>query len=460
MEDSQLTALKSCLQKGTVPHACPPGFRKCFLQDGLIYRPFTDSTTGIKHMQVVIPARLKHTVLQEMHNHLGHLGARKTFERIQTRFYWPRYEQDTVDWVKQCEQCQKRNPPQPNPGAPLGTIVATRPFEKLSWDIMGPLPMTSQGNKYILVITDLFTKWVKAFPLKDTTAITLATAMLNEVVCRYGVPSCIHSDQGANLCSNVVYSLCELLGIATTKTSAYHPEGNGQVERFNRTLQSILAKTIHDNQDNWDSQLPKALFAYRTAVHETTGFTPFHLTFARSPQLPVDLMLGRVLPTKLHSYPQFVQTAHRQLSASCNLARQHLRVQHLHNKKLHDKHHTAEQLCIGDRVWLYTPVVPKGNTKKFTSCWKGPYTIIDKPGEVTYKIQLIGGTQTFVVHRNRLKICYTPPSAQDATTSHTLPTYSPVSGAGGYTTLDSTHTYPRPSRNRRPPARYNDYFRH
>ena len=154
---------------------------------------------------------------------MGHLGAKKTFERIKTRFYWPGYERYTADCVKQCEQCQKRNLPQPNPTAPLGTIVTTRPFEKLSWDTMGPLPTSSQGNKYILVITDLFTKWVEAFPLKDTTATTLATVMLNEVLCRYGVPSCLHSNQGANLCSSVVFSLCELLGIAMTRTSAYHP---------------------------------------------------------------------------------------------------------------------------------------------------------------------------------------------------------------------------------------------
>ena len=92
---------------------------------------------------------------------------------------------------------------------------------------MGPLPMSSLGNKYILISIDLFTKWLEAFPLKDTMATTLATIMLNTVVCRYGVPTSLHSDQGANLCSTVVYSLYGLLGIATTRTSAYHPQGNG-----------------------------------------------------------------------------------------------------------------------------------------------------------------------------------------------------------------------------------------
>ena len=469
MEDPQLTSLKLQLQSGTALRDCPTGLRKCFLLNGLICRTYKDSTTQLEHTQVVIPATLKNTVLQEVHNNLGHLGVKKTLERLKTRYYWSQYEQDTVQWVKQCEQCQKRNPPQPNPGAPLGIIAAVRPFEKLSWDIMGPLPISSHGNKYILVITDLFTKWVEAFPLKDATATTLATTILNEVICRYGVPSGLHSDQGANLCSSVIYSLCELLGIAPTRTSAYHPEGNGQVERFNRTLQSILAKTVDANQDTWDSQLPKALFAYRTAVHETTGFTPFHLTFARSPQLPVDVMLGRVLPATLRSYPQFVQDAHKQMATSCNIAQQHLRAQHLHNKKLHDKDTTAVPFCVGDRVWLYTPVVPKGKTKKFTSFWKGPYTIVDKTGEVNYKIQLIGGTQTFVVHRNRLKLCYTPPPNPNTGLSQpslpsdsqcTLPTHYPASGVGGYTTLDSTPPNTRPVRNRRPPTRFTDYIRH
>ena len=135
------------------------------------------------------------------------------------------------------------------------------------------------------------------------------------------------------------------------------------------------------------------------------------------------------------------------------------------NKKLHDKHDSSEQLCIGDRVRLYTPVVSKGNTKKFTSYWRGPYTIVDKLGDVTYKIQIIGGIQTLVVHRNRLKLCHTPPSEHIATTAHspmvsqyTLPTYSPVSGVGGYTTLDTTYPHSRPARNLRPPPRYEDYL--
>ena len=101
---------------------------------------------------------------------------------------------------------------------------------------MGSLPVTPRGNQYILVVTDIFNKWIEAFSLVDTTSATLATVLMDEVICRYGVLTHLHSDQSANLCSAVIHDLSHLLGIHTTRSSAYHPEGNGQVKRCNRTL--------------------------------------------------------------------------------------------------------------------------------------------------------------------------------------------------------------------------------
>ena len=148
----------------------------------------------------------------------------------------------------------------------------------------------------------------------NTLSITLATVLVDEVICRYGVPTYIHSDQGANLCSEVIQTLCKLLGIQTTRTSAYHPQGNGQVERFNRTVEAIVAKTVQDNQRDWDSQLQKALFAYRVSIHESTGFSPYQLNFGRTPGLPVDVFLGRSLIANrtVNDYPDFVRRTHRQ----------------------------------------------------------------------------------------------------------------------------------------------------
>ena len=126
---------------------------------------------------------MKDIVLQQLHNQGGHLGVFKTTENIKAQFYWPGYEQDIQTWISSCQQCQRRNPPLPGPRAPLGTIKTNHPFKKLSWDIMGPLPTSSKGYQYILVVTDLFSKWVEAFQLRATDSETLAKILVDEVMC-------------------------------------------------------------------------------------------------------------------------------------------------------------------------------------------------------------------------------------------------------------------------------------
>lgn len=168
------------------------------------------------------------------------------------------------------------------------------------------------------MVTDVFTKWVEAFAIRNTVATTLARVLVDEVICRYGVPKSIHSDQGANLCSEVIQGICNLLNIDRTRTSAYHPMRNGQVEQFNRTVEAMLAKVVKESQRDWDRHL---LFAYRTSIRETTGFTQYHLNFGRSPTLPIDIVLGQPSQAYL-SYPEFVRDTHNQLHLAYQCVRQ------------------------------------------------------------------------------------------------------------------------------------------
>ena len=335
---------------------------------------------------------------------------------------------------------------------------------------MGPLPVSERGNRYILVVSDLFTKWVEAFPISNTLSTTLATVLVDEVICRYGVPSYLHSDQGANLCSEVVSCLCKLLNIHKTRTSAYHPQGNGQVERFNQTVESILSKMVQANQRNWDVQLPKALFAYRCSIHESTGFTPYHLNFGRSPRLPIDVLLGHsplANRSTANSYPAFISSLHDQLKQSSDLARSCIQKQHDRHKDLHDQRSALSELTIGDCVWLYTPAVKPGQTKRLALLWRGPYTVLDRYGLVDYKIQLVGGNQTQVVHRDRLKLCHGLPSlfSSPRPNPQQLPGFPTPNvpqdddRIGGYTSIPQSPNVvpippPRPQRNRHPPVRY------
>ena len=157
LQDEQLLPIVKALSDGTsLPSKVAPGLRQAFLHNGVLYCQFRRCAMSPSTAQLIVPNSMKDDVLNQLHNQAGHLGIHKTTEKIKERFYWPGYEQDIENWVRAYQLCQKRNPPQPTPQAPMGTISTRYPFEKISWDIMGPLPISSKGHKYILVITDLF----------------------------------------------------------------------------------------------------------------------------------------------------------------------------------------------------------------------------------------------------------------------------------------------------------------
>ncbi len=135
------------------------------------------------------------------------------------------------------------------------------PLDRVALDIVGPLPETENGNNYIVVISDYFTKWVEAHALPDQTAITVADKLVNEFICRFGTPRQIHSDQGRNFESALFAELCQLLGSEKTRTVPYRPQSDGLVERFNRTLQQMLKTLVSEARDDWDDLLPYVTMA-------------------------------------------------------------------------------------------------------------------------------------------------------------------------------------------------------
>ena len=157
-------------------------------------------------------------------------------------------------------------------------------------DILGPLPRTPRGNRYVLVISDYFTKWTESYALPDQTATTIAEKVVSEFVSHFGIPRQIHSDQGTNFESNVMAEICKLLGIEKTRTTPLHPQSDGQVERFNRTLVEMLRGRLQPDQKDWDLQLSACMMAYRSSVHESTGFTPNQLMLGHEIEVPPDVM--------------------------------------------------------------------------------------------------------------------------------------------------------------------------
>ena len=169
-------------------------------------------------------------------------------------------------------------------------------MQRVTLDILGPLPETERGNKYILVIGDYFSKWVEAYPVPDEKAETVAQKLVTEFACRFGVPLELHSDQGRNFESRVFAEMCEILGIKKTRTTPYNPKSDGMIERFNRTLIGMVSVMIepHKRQRDWDEKVALATFAYRASPHESTGETPnrlmlhVHVHVGREVFVPLD----------------------------------------------------------------------------------------------------------------------------------------------------------------------------
>ncbi|KAL5474064.1 hypothetical protein EMCRGX_G028638, partial [Ephydatia muelleri] len=237
--------------------------------------------------------------------------------------------------------------------------------------------------------------------------ITVAKCLVNEFICRFGVPEQLHSDQGRNFESKVIKNICDLLQIRKTRTSPYHSQSDGLVERFNRTLLNLLSIAVVDAERDWDVQLPLLMFAYRTSMHETNGVISFEMMFGREVVLPEHLMFN--LPVNIEQVPQegveYVDYLKKRFQLVHQYVRQNAQKGMQRQKTGYDqKENTRCVFRKGDHVWLYTPAVPKGKSPKFHRPWQGPYQILRKKGEVTYDIRCLAHPRKrLVVHYNRLK---------------------------------------------------------
>ncbi|CAC5365555.1 unnamed protein product [Mytilus coruscus] len=181
----------------------------------------------------------------------------------------------------------------------MKTYIVGEPLERVSLDILGAVTRTYKGNKYVIVVTDYFTRYAEAYGVPDIEAQTVADKLLEESICRYGLPLQIHTDQGSQFTSDLFIQLCNKLHIDKTRNSPFHPQSSGLVERLNRTIEDMISKFVPKHQKDWDQYLPYLMMAYRSSVHETLGETPYFMMMGREVRLPIDLIYGGLLELNL-----------------------------------------------------------------------------------------------------------------------------------------------------------------
>ena len=371
-------------------------------RDGLLYRVV--GTVEDRREQLVLPAACRRDVLRLAHTVPmgGHLGQKKTTDRVLKRFYWPGVFQDIKQYCRTCPACQRTAGKRYVPKARLVSLpVVGTPFSRVAMDIVGPLEKSRRGNKYILVVCDYATRYPEAFPLKSIDAETVAEKLV-ELMSRVGVPDEILTDQGSNFTSQLLAGIYGLLHVKGIKTSPYHPQTDGLVERFNGTLKNMLRRCTSKNPRDWDILLPYLLFSYREVPQESTGFSPFELLFGRAVRGPLDILKESWEGKGDYSEDviTYVIEMRSRLEEMSVLAQENLKKSQVKQKTWYDRRARDRVFKEGDKVLVLLP----SSTHKLSAEWQGPYQVVRRMGAVNYEIKVGGPRKKMkIFHVNMLR---------------------------------------------------------
>jgi len=376
--------------------------KECFLADNVIWHVL--KRNGHRTRNVIVgPRCLTRKILEAAHCSWlgGHAGMDKTLARVQENFWWPGMTSDCDDFIHNCIRCQEAKNTRP-PSAPLQSLpTCGEPNERVHMDLFGPLKSNSPaGNKYIMVITDAFTKYVELVALPDKSASTVARAFFEKWICRFGSPMAIVSDRGKEFLNEVMAAMTEWLGTDHAKTSAYHPQSNASAERYNLTMKNYLKSMLeNDSTLDWEEWLPALMFSYNTQVHKSTKESPFFLTFLHDPRLPY---FDMEKPAKLYSN-NYAKEAHHRLGVAYKTAREHMEEARIMREKYYDKMAKERTFAVGDRCLVHFEATKRGGNQKFAKRWRGIYTVTDIVGKVNLKLRASPQSKPILVHVNRVR---------------------------------------------------------
>lgn len=267
----------------------PEKYPEYSLVNGQLYRHFPrlvhDDDSNPWKLCVATPLRPR--VLHENHNTAaaGHLGIRKTSNRIASRYYWPGMFRDVSRYVRKCDSCQRHKVSQQRPAGEMLIRIPEEPWATVCADFVGPLPRSKHGASMLLVFFDRFSKWNELVPLRKATAESLIKAFRERIIARYGVPKVLITDNGTQFTSRIFRKFLDEYGVHQQLTAPYTPQEN-PTERANRTIKTMIAQFSEQQHNKWDEFLPEMMLAINTSVSESTGYSPAFLTQGREPRLP------------------------------------------------------------------------------------------------------------------------------------------------------------------------------
>ena len=361
---------------------------------------------------MVLPESFRKRAMIGCHDEVGHMGGERTLSLLRERFFWPCMTDEVEKYLAQCHRCLRRKAIQQR--ASLVNITTTQPLEMVCIDFLSLEP-SKGGIENVLVITDHFTRYAQAFPTKNQTTKTTARILFEHYIVHYGFPERIHSNQGRNFESDTIKHLCELANVKKSRTTPYHPMGNGQVERFNQTLLNMLGTLEPAQKADWKKYVPALTHAYNATRHESTGFTPYFLMFGRNPRLPVDLVFRRKGQDDGKSYTDYVDSLKKQLEYAYSLASAKAEKAGMRQRENYDRKVRGCTIQEGDRVMVRN--VGLRGKRKIADRWEDEvYVVVGKPNAdiPVYEVEKEAGRKgKRILHRNLLFPINTIPARDD-----------------------------------------------
>lgn len=379
-------------------------WEKLVVRNGILYRVSRDQLSRTKRYQFVVPESLVSVILRGIHDDCGHQGQSRSVSLARQRFFWLNMDRNVRDYVRLCHRCTVSKTTDPSGRAPLESISTSKPLELVCIDFWSAEDSTNKSVD-VLVVTDHFTRLAQAFVCRDQSAKQVARILWDRYFCIYGLPERIHSDQGPSFESKLIRELLRVSGVNKSRTTPYHPMGNGSVERFNRTLGNMIRALSPDVKRDWPRRLQTLTFLYNCTIHETTGYAPFYLMFGRVPRLPIDLLFRSVLnDSAVTCCDKFVTTLVKDLKEALLIAQEHATKEQKRHAELYNRRVKGLLIEIGDQVLLANKT--ERGKKKVADKWESTvYTVVDrKPDTHTYRIRNLATGQEKVVHRNLLML--------------------------------------------------------
>lgn len=329
------------------------------------------------------PQEQRRDLIKECHSSTigGHKGVTKTCNRLRQNYYWKHMKKDVQAFIQRCIGCQLKKLVRVKGKQPMYlTDTPGSSFDKVAMDVMGPLPITSQGYRYILTLQDLLTKYLVTVPMKAATSIEIADGLRKYLISYFGAPKSILTDQDTNFTSSLIKALSHKFRITPIRTTAFHPQSNGSVERTHHVITEYL-KQFTDHGRDWEEYLDLAMFSYNTSYHESTKFTPCELVLGKLARLPgSDPPLPDNMNQTYHDYYVKLATKLNQFQI---MGRTNLEDSKIRNKRYYDKKLKEQDLKKNDLVYLL-----KEPTTKFGDQYTGPHRVISIKTHNNAEIQI------------------------------------------------------------------------